>query len=232
MGKVIPILALVVFAGRLGAQDLGGLGSLDQVKPLAPAAPVTAAPKVVNREAPKATKEEVTGTSAHYALADVDAYITEIAGKLAILNRPKDPFGINADPTAEVAPIVADGPEPVVQIEAKVPFADIINSLRVTAIMPAEKQFLIGSRAIREGDTLPLAIPEGTVLARVLAVRPGEILFENTADKTTATLQNKIMPKGMIRGHGSLEIPGLQPDSPNAPIKVDLRLIPSDTPPR
>jgi|GEM_PF-6147454 len=227
MGKVIPFLAIVLLAGSVGAQDLGGIGSLEEIRPPADThAPVASSP-------PAAVKPpdspEPTSTSAHYALADVDAYIAKMAQRLSIRNRLKDPFGMSLDPAAEVASPVAATSQPVVQTVPKLPFADIINSIRVTAIMPAEKRFLVGSRVIREGDTLPLAIQNETVIVRVLAVRSNEILFENTGDKTTATLRAGFMPSGMSRSGGGDIVPGMQPTSPNAPLPLDFQISP---PPR
>jgi hypothetical protein len=133
---------------------------------------------------------------------------------------------MSSDPASEVAPTAADTSQPVVQTVPKLPFADIINSIRVTAIMPAEKRFLVGSRVIREGDTLPLAIQNETVTVRVLAVRSTEILFENTEDKTTATLRAGFMPSGMSRSGAGDSVPGMQPTSPNAPLPIDFQINP------
>lgn len=225
MEKVTPFLAVALMAGSLAAQDLGGIPAPDRGNPVPAAKPLVATVRPTATTAGKPV-------AAHYALADIDAYIAAMAARLSMRDRPRDPFGLSSNPSAEDAPVISTNNQPVVQAAAKVPFEDIVQSIRVTAIMPAEKQFLVGSRAIREGDVLPLVSADGTVQVRVLGVRTGEILFENTADKSTATLRSQAMPQGMSRAGAASQVPGMQPNSPTAPLKVDVQLVPTRTPPR
>jgi len=226
MEKIAPFLASILLAGPLAAQDLGSIGALDQAAPAAAANPRVATVR------PAATATGSTPIAGHYALADIDAYIAAMAARLSMRDRPRDPFGLSSNPSADEAPIMSASNQPVVQAAPKVPFADIVQSIRVTAIMPGDKKFLVGSRAIREGDVLPLVSVEGTIQVRVLAVTAGTILFENTDDKTTATLHSQAMPQGMSRAGASSHVPGMQPNSPSAPLKVDVHLVPNAIPPR
>jgi hypothetical protein len=206
----------------VGSQDLGGISLFDQ-----PAATLAAADSAAPSES-----GDAPSTSAHYALLNVDSYLTTLTARFSVRERTLDPFGLNVDPTTEVAP-ATDTPRAVaVQAAPRTPFVDIVNSIRVTAVMPSDKQFLVGSRTIREGDVLPLAIPEGTIRVRVLAVRADGILFENLEDQSTATLRSQLMPKGMSRGADGIKVLGMQPDSPTAPLKVDVQIMPSAPAPR
>lgn len=235
MDKVTSITAAVLLILPSAAQDLSGINLFDQQPtppnhPRQPAAQNQRASQ--GQQTPANHTQEASKNSAHYALADLDNYLSKTTTQLAILSRQKDPFGLNVDPSVQDAPKVNPVKEVVTQTAPRLPFSDIINSINVNAVMPAEKRFLVGSRTIREGEVLPLSIPDGTLNVRVVAVQANGIVFENLEDKTTAVLRANLMPRGMSRGSDGIKVLGMQPEATSTPLKVDVKILPTSPAPR
>jgi len=165
-------------------------------------------------------------------LADLDAFVKERAGSFSMAKRPTDPFGLLQDPAAApVAPKVVAKTENKFMNIPPTPFADVIDAIHVTAVMPQHQRFLVGSRSIGRGDSFPIHYRDKSLTVQVLKVSAKKIDFRNTATGETASLSLDLLPPGMSRDEGGgTGPPGLQRDNPAAPIEVQIALPPTDAP--
>ena len=154
--------------------------------------------------------------------ADLDAYVQSLTAVLAIRGRATDPFGQLQDPDAKpiVKPSVAKTSRRVLPVQAT-PLADIVRLLQVTTIMPGEKRFLIGTRSIKQGDSIPLTFRGKSLRVEVTTVNSSLIEFRNLENGETAPLKLNMLPAGMTPGTRGITAPGMVPDRPNAPIELD-----------
>jgi len=182
-------------------------------------------------EAPAAQAAAVTGKieatpSRNVTPEDFPSYIEAVASVLSIRNRASDPFAQIQDPDAKpvVKPKIAS-PARIAPIQAT-PFEDVVNLIRVTTVMPAERTFLIGTRQIREGDRLPITFRGRNIQIEVASVNSRRIEFRNLDSEETASLSLNLLPAGMSTGKEEISAPGMVPDNPNAPINLDAASIP------
>jgi hypothetical protein len=152
---------------------------------------------------------------------ELEAYIDGIASIFSMANRAADPFGVFQDPDAKPAP------PPMVQTTAQripevaTPFSEIVRRIEVTTVMPGERQFLIGTRAIRQGQQFPVNFRGRRYMLVVDEVSSRRIVFRNAENDETANRELALLPDGMRPGSGDTEIPGLMPAGRDAPINLD-----------
>jgi hypothetical protein len=211
-------IAAIVLTGAFAA------AAAPPAKP-APGNPAPGAAAPAARTPPPAGEAAATNAS-RYRLNDVEAYIKEHLTGFEISRRAADPFGLLQDPAAAPPP-----PKLASKVTNKflnippTPFVDVVNALRVTAVMPNHQRFLIQSRSISRGQHFPINYRDKSVTVEVLHVGTRKIDFKNVTTGETASLTLDILPPGMSRGAGGgTGPPGLQRDDPSAPIEVNLPL--------
>jgi hypothetical protein len=156
-----------------------------------------------------------------YVGQDPSAYIAKLSSRFSIRSRTTDPFGQQQDPAAKpVRPAAPKAITPQAAASSK-PFADIVSRIRVTTVMPAERRFLIGTRSIAQGDSLPLVSNGTRYQIRVAEVSSRKIVFKNMETGETGELPLDVLPPGMERGTQGILAPGMQAARPDAPLEID-----------
>lgn len=196
---------------------------------VSPATPPVATPAKPAVKDDKKIAAAVTATPSRYVNEeDVDAYVNSLASVFSMRNRQSDPFGQLQDPDAR--PIVKATPNKPKTRQTQVqafPFSDIIRLIKVTTIMPGEKRFLVGTRSIKEGDSIPLSFRGRSYKVVVAGVTSRSIEFRNSESGEVAALTLNLLPVGMTPGNGKITAPGMVPENAGAPLELDSHDISS-----
>jgi hypothetical protein len=198
-------------------------------KEVVPATPPPAAPAKTAAEKPAKASPPPSATPSRYVQEDdVEAYVNTLSSIFSIRNRTTDPFGQFQDPDAK--PIVKASPNKpktrTTQAQA-FPFSDIVRLIKVTTIMPAEKRFLVGTRSIKEGDSIPLSFRGRSYKVVIAGVSSRSIEFRNSESGEVAALTLNLLPVGMTPGNGKITAPGMVPENAGAPLELDSQDISS-----
>jgi|GEM_PF-668210 len=174
-------------------------------------------------------KEKQGGTTPTRLIAgDVEAHLVGLRSRLAINGKERGPFGLFQEPGKEPKqPILTPSKRP--EKQAEIPFAAVINALRISTVIPDEKKFMVGARLLRVGQSLPLKVGGKTIRVEVVSVRIDEIVFRNLATNEEAVKRLDLLPEGVGRGSGSIVVPGMTPiggRGEEAPLEMDLGLPP------
>lgn len=187
--------------------------------------PADTAPPI--KETPAAAAPAAAGpvdtTPSRYILEDdLTGYVASFAAVLSMRTRTTDPFGQLQDPDAKpvIKTTVAKTTRRAAPVQAT-PFSDIVRLIKVTTIMPKEKRFLVGSRSIKEGDTIPLTYRGKNMRVEVSSVNYRQIAFRNLDNGETANISLNRLPKGVFPGTQGITAPGMVPDRPDTPLEVD-----------
>ena len=166
-----------------------------------------------------------------YAGDKLDEYVSKYAAIFTIANRTTDPFGQPQDPDAKP---VAKGPSSAspAPAEPTVPFSDIVGLIQITAIMSAEKRFLVGSRQFGEGDRFPVTYDGQPIWVAVTEVSSRQVGFKNLQTGEVAAQRIKALPPGMTPGGAAVKAPGMTPANPQAPLDLNPTGNPPATPSR
>ncbi|BDS08498.1 hypothetical protein NT6N_35380 [Oceaniferula spumae] len=163
---------------------------------------------VTSAEETKAVDEKADFKAHDAKFLDEEArekWLAEMRTKLPIARRVTGPFGFSQTPG-----VVVKRKETPKRSDA---FLKAIGKLQITAVMPSDDKFAIGSREFTEGEVLPMEF-NGTVLnVEIVAVRINSILFKNT---DTGELVKKAMnelPAGLSRSNRIESVPGVTPAS-------------------
>lgn len=216
MGKVIQLWLGLILASSAYAQSASNFDT----KPLAPAVPTQKGASGAKPASPEAAPVTTT-PSRNIAPDDMDAYLVSMSAVFMSRERATDPFGHLQDPDARpvIKTPLAQANRPAA-IQA-VPFEEIIRLIKINAIMPGEKRFLIGTRTIRKGDQIPLIHRNRQIRAQVIDVTSKQIDFRNLDTGETASRVLDILPAGMTPGSNGITAPGMTLDQPNAPIELE-----------
>jgi len=217
--SLLPVLAILL-TSSLGAQ------STPQSAPPPPPAKGKAEAQPPKEEAPaKISPSRLVDEK------NLDDYVESLTALLSMRDRATDPFGQLQDPNAK--PVVkATAPKTmrrVVQVQAT-PFSDIVRLIKVTTVMPKDKCFLMGSRTVKQGDTLNLAYHGKSIRVEVTTVNSQQIDFRNLDNSESASVKLNVLPTGMSRGIRKITAPGMTPDRPDVPIDLDPTYTPNDKP--
>ena len=166
--------------------------------------------------------EPVDETPSRFAGKDTATYTAARAAVFSMRTRATDPFGLNQDPN--VKPVVR-------KIETRLPtkrqaalppthLSDIVKLIRVTTIMPGEKQFLVGVRSFSEFEEFPLVFRGKKMRMKILEVSAQKILFQNLDNGEKAALMTEMLPAGMIAGGDRMQPPGLVSPLDNLPLEL------------
>lgn len=211
------LAAFLVQSQPAVSQSAGNFGA----KPI----PAANSPQTAKKSPSPDSKEAASSAilpSRFVGEAEYDAYIQALTAKLSMKHRETDPFGQFQDPNAKPAPkvtVAKNGNRPV-QVQTT-PFPEIINKIRVNAIMPKEKKFLIAAKTYSQGGTLSIIHRNKPIHAQILAVGAREIEFKNPETGETATLRIEALPVGMTQGTHGITAPGMSPDLQDTPINLD-----------
>ena len=244
MGKLTPRTARPTHTGGrptgravpcpcclLAVSVLGLLLASAPATQLAPQTPQTPPPAKADAAAPtaKETAPPAIIPSRLVGENELDAYLESLSSTFSMRNRATDPFGQLQDPNAKpvVKPTTTKVAHRVVQVQAT-PFSEIVRLIKVTAIMPKDQCFLMGSRTVKLGERLNLAYRGKTLRVEVATVNSRQIDFLNLDNNETASVKLNMLPAGMSRGTASITAPGMAPDRPDAPIELDPANTPND----
>ena len=186
--------------------------------------------------AESATPKEPEPTNAtpsrFVAEENLASHVASISERFSMRGRATDPFGQFQDPDAKpiIKATVAKTSHRAAPVLAT-PFSDIIRLIKVTTVMPKEKRFLVGTRAIQQGDCIPLNYHGKTLRVEVAAVTSHQIEFRNLDNNETAALKLDLLPAGMTPGSRLLSAPGMTPDRPDSPIELESASLPNDKSP-
>ena len=128
--------------------------------------------------------EKLTGLSGGVLLptaAEIDARAQKLSARL----RNAGPFGLPMFPTQED---IAPAAPTVVRPTQKTTLNQALQSLRVTAINLARKEFLIGARNVFQGDVMEISFQNEVFAAEVLAVTATQIEFRDSQRQETGVL--------------------------------------------
>ena len=186
-----------------------------KTQPPQPAKPTAAA-------TPKKAGSVSVSPSRYVEETDLAAYVGSRSAVFSMRERATDPFGRLQDPDAKpvikIAAAKSSHRAPAVQTT---PFSDIVRLIKVTTVMPKEKRFLVGNRAIKEGDSIPLTFRGKNIRVAVSSVTSRQIDFRNLENGETASLKFAGLPGGMTPGTSGITAPGMVPDRPNSPLELD-----------
>jgi len=204
--------------------------------PAKEAAANSTAPNAAQPAAAAATTEADRGTPSRYAGADVAGYVAPRVAALAIHRRTTDPFGHQRDPDAkpiERKPVIAAATPAAAQSAAApaVPFSEIIRQVAITAVMPAQRRFLVGTRTISQNDRFPITFLNKTIMVEVTEVTARQVTFLNLDTGVTASNRLEIMPAGMTRGKAAALPAGMESPGQIAPLQIGAN-VPADPAPR
>lgn len=183
------------------------------------------APSETKDSAPAPAKEVVatnSGPSRYVNEVDQKPYVASLSSLFSMKTRTIDPFGQYQDPDAK--PIT----KPKLQKRTRraaptrvTPFADIIDRIKITTIMPGQRRFLVGTRSFKEGDRFPLNFRDRVIKVEVAKVTARQVDFRSLEDGETAALTLKLLPVGMTPGNGKITAPGMVRDTPNSPLEIE-----------
>lgn len=216
----VCILAALLATGSAQAQSATNFNT-NQVAPANPP-PTPPVAKSADEKPDKPAPSPSATPSRYVEEDDVEAYVNTLSSIFSMRNRTTDPFGQYQDPDAK--PIVKASPNKpktrATQMQA-FPFADIVRLIKVTTIMPGEKRFLVGTRSIKEGDSIPLSFRGRSYKVVVAGVSSRSIEFRNSESGEVAALTLNLLPVGMTPGNGKITAPGMVPENAGAPLELD-----------
>ena len=137
------------------------------------------------------------------------------------------PFGLFQEPGKEPKqPLLSPIRRP--EKLAKIPFQVMVEALPIAAVMAAEKMFMVGPRAVRVGEVLPLSARGRVFRARVESVKAAQIVFRDLATNELAVKRLDLLPNGVRPGGGVIRPPGVVPEggAVEVPLELDLGLPP------
>ncbi|MGL4398922.1 MAG: hypothetical protein ACRCXD_03560 [Luteolibacter sp.] len=212
------ILALLTSSSfAQSAANFNTQGLAPEVSESAAARPEKTSKPIVKEVSPASTTP-----SRQIGPAELEAYVTSLASVFSSRERTTDPFGQLQDPDAKpvIKTPIASATKRIAPAQAT-PFADIIQLITVTTIMPGEKRFLIGTRSIKLGDQIPVSFRGKQMRVLVTDVTSQLIAFKNLDNGETASRKLDMLPVGMNRGNRGISAPGMTLDQPNAPIELE-----------
>lgn len=199
------------------------------------AAPPQTNPKaapVVPAMAPPAISTVLSERPSRYiSPEDLQAYTQSVSLTFSIKNRVTDPFGQQQNPDAKplIKPTLVNPTRKTTLPSQITPFAEIVRRIRVTTVMPADRQFLVDDRSFKQGDRFPMKFRSGrSINVEITAVSSREISFRNLESNETASLKLNLMPAGMTPGNSKITAPGMVPQNANSPLDIEPANSPGD----
>jgi hypothetical protein len=166
--------------------------------------------------------EPVDDKPSRFAGKDSATYTASRAAVFSMRTRATDPFGLIQDPNVKpvVRKIATRLPAERQAALPPTPLSDIVKLIRVTTIMPGEKQFLVGVRSFSQSEEFPLVYRGKKMRMKILEVSAQKILFQNLDNGEKAALMTEMLPAGMIAGGDRIQPPGLVSPLDNIPLEL------------
>lgn len=213
----------------LAPADLPSAAPAPVARTIPATAPATATP-MAKQEAPAAA-----GGPSRYAGTgpELASYVERFASSASIRTRTTDPFGRYQDPEfkAPEPKIINSNKKAIPRAAPPMPFSDVVASIQVNMVIPAQKRFLVstpaGARSLKQGNIFPIQLPNGKqVRVQVKSVTATEIRFVNLDTGEDGVLKPDVMPAGMQKGTAGITAPGLQPSGADAPLEIQATVPP------
>lgn len=143
------------------------------------------------------------------------AWLNEMRSTLPIVKRKKGPFGFIQD-TSAVAVVKKVVPQ---RSDA---FLNVIKEIKVTALLPSDDKFVIGSREFLEGQALEIIREKRQFNVQIVSVSIDSILFKNM-DTGEVVKKNMItLPNGMTRNGTIGSLKGITRTAKGKPAPLNL----------
>lgn len=165
----------------------------------------------------------VDSQPSRFAGQDIEPYVAARAAVFSMRNRSTGPFGLFQDPNMK--PEIKRTPSrlPIKRQAAlpPTPLEDIVKLIRVTTIMPGEKEFLVGVRKFKEGDEFTLEFQGKAMKIKIVEVTAKQILFRDLQKGEEAALKTGMLPPGMlVAGGEEMRPPGMVSSADNVPLQL------------
>jgi hypothetical protein len=100
--------------------------------------------------------------------------------------------------------------------------ATLLGAIKITAINPGDRSFLVGVRWVKQGESFPLLNDDREIQVEVETVKIGKVIFRDLQSNETATIPVEIAPNLQPEGDAARLLPeGLE----RAPLRgAPLRL--------
>jgi hypothetical protein len=217
----LTILILAGLTTGIGAQSADNFQSADpDIEAAAQKAATESQIAVISKEA----ETELLASPSRYAGLNVDNYIQALASSFTMRNRDYDPFARHQDPNYQPAqPVPSRKKIKRFEKEPVTPFSDVIARIDITAVMPAQKTFLVKGRNFKIGDRIRLDVgKEKFISVHVVAIEANSVKFRHGTTGETSSLTLKLMPDGMRRGI-AVHPPGMMPENSDTPLDARPR---------
>mgnify|MGYP001814717330 CR=1 FL=1 len=130
------------------------------------------------------------------------AWIADMRTKLPITSREIGPFGMAQDPDAAVVK-----PQ---QLKRKTgAFLNAIAAIKVNAVMPSDRKFVIGAREVEVGDAFPVISGQRQFNIKIIAVKSDYITFKNVDTDEYVKRNLNTLPQGITRNTRIDSVPGV-----------------------
>ena len=235
---LIALGALCLLAGPASSQSAEGFDTSNLARPADLQAAEPEPAPAAQPAAPAAPKQEaaaVPSGPSRYAGSgpELAAYVDHFAKAMSIRARATDPFGRYQDPEfkAPEPKIINSNKRTIPRAAPPIPFSDVVASIQVNMVIPAQKRFLVstpaGARSLKQGNVFPIQLPNGKrVRVQVKSVTATEIRFVNLDTGEDGVLKPDVMPAGMQRGTAGITAPGMQPSGADAPLEIQTNVPP------
>lgn len=152
------------------------------------------------------------------------AWIAEMRTKLPMARRQIGPFGMTQNPHIKVAQKTKVKPKPGA-------FLNAIKAMKVNAVLPADKKFIIGSREFRAGDSFPIIRGQRQFNIQIVSVKSDHIIFKNVDTGEYVKRNLNTLPPGMSRNNSIDSVKGVIPASKKdtSPLHLDSSTLPTST---
>ncbi len=165
--------------------------------------------------------ELIKSKPSRFAIGNVELYMTARMADFSMKNRATDVFGLYQDLKSKPP---TNTPTSLVKVPtnfAPKALAEIIKGIKVSTVMVKEKSFLVGDRAIKELEELPISYDQGRIKhLKVMKVEPKQIIFKDLDGGAVATLKLEVLPLGMEAGDTRLVPEGMVQPIKNQPLVI------------
>ncbi|MEM9079756.1 MAG: hypothetical protein AAGC74_03585 [Verrucomicrobiota bacterium] len=144
------------------------------------------------------------------SLAKLDEFVEDRRSSFAISGRAIDIFGLSQDPkTKPTQTLIPMKKKKKVQVR-RTPLTQILDSMKVSMVIPKHEKFSVAGRTIRKGQVLPVSFGKESMRLRVESISSEGILFRNMQTGELAMKETRRLPKGVTIGDRSKAGKGIQ----------------------
>lgn len=203
--RLLVILAVILSAEQLLAQDLGEISNSNQ-----PTSSTTNSPPALESIRPS-----------RFHLSNRAPLIEALVSRLNMTKRAIDPFGLPQDPDAP-RPVATTTPQVATPVITRPPLSQALQGMSVNMVMPAKGSFMIGANTIQIGQTLSLKKGDTVYKAKVEKIDTRAITFRDQETQEIAELLLDLLPSQIQKGQNASEsVPGMQRTNDAPEINLD-----------